>query len=166
MLFMLQFTSMIPRRMPTQLTRPLALLLAAPLLLGATPKPPPLEEFNERLMRSMSQGDYQQATEVARQAVQAAEQAYGPNHLIVSDVVSNLAGVYSAREQDAQAEPLYRRVLAIREQQLPVSDIRLPQTLTHLAEICSRQGRYAEAETFSRRLLEIYRQAQARVTAA
>ena len=49
----------------------------------------------------------------AREALQAAEQALGPDHPDVAQSLSNLAALYYTQGQYAQAEPLFKRSLAI-----------------------------------------------------
>jgi len=55
----------------------------------------------------------------------------------------------------AEAEPLYRRVLAIREKALGPDHPSVATSLNNLAELLDTQGKYAEAEPLYRRSLAI-----------
>ncbi len=57
--------------------------------------------------------------------------------------------------QYAEAEPLYKRSLAIQEKALGPDHPDVATTLNNLAEIYRNQGRYAEAEPLHKRSLEI-----------
>ena len=72
----------------------------------------------------------------------------------------NLAGYYlKARARYAEAEPLYRRALAIREQALGPDHPHTANCLNNLALLYSGQGQYAAAEPLYRRALAIAEQA-------
>jgi tetratricopeptide (TPR) repeat protein len=66
-----------------------------------------------------------------------------------------LAGLYYSQGRYAEAEPLYRRSLQIREQQLGAEHPDTATSLNNLALLYRSQGRYAEAEPLYRRSLEI-----------
>ena len=55
----------------------------------------------------------------------------------------------------AEAEPLFRRSLAIREKQLGADHPHVATSLNNLADLYQAMGRYAEAEPLYRRSLEI-----------
>jgi tetratricopeptide (TPR) repeat protein len=56
---------------------------------------------------------------------------------------------------EGEAEPLYRRSLAIREQQLGPDHLVVATSLNNLAGLYDSQGRYGEAEPLYRRSLVI-----------
>ena len=71
----------------------------------------------------------------------------------------NQAGTYlQARGRYAEAEPLLKRALAIREQQLGTDHPDTATSLGNLAELYSTQGKYAEAEPLLKRALAIWEQ--------
>jgi tetratricopeptide (TPR) repeat protein/nucleoside phosphorylase len=71
----------------------------------------------------------------------------------------NRTGIYfNAHALYAIAEPLYRRALSIREQQVGEAHADTAQSLNNLAELLQAQGMYAEAGTLYRRALTIYEQ--------
>jgi tetratricopeptide (TPR) repeat protein len=55
----------------------------------------------------------------------------------------------------SEAEPLYRRALAIREEQLGATHPSTATCLNNLATLSMKQGRYSEAEPLYRRALAI-----------
>src|SRR5262249_40986810 len=61
-------------------------------------------------------GNYPEAGAPLRRALAIWEAALGPKHPHVATSLNNLAGLYDAQGQYAQAEPLYQRALAIREE--------------------------------------------------
>src|SRR6266567_4244740 len=62
------------------------------------------------------------------------------------------------RARYSEAEPLFRRALRIREQQLGSENPQVADTLNKLAELCHEQGKYAEAEPLYQRALRIREQ--------
>ncbi len=68
----------------------------------------------------------------------------------------NQVGLYlQARANYVEAEPLCRRSLKIREQQLGSEHLDVANSLNNLAELLRSQGKYAEAEPLFRRSLKI-----------
>jgi tetratricopeptide (TPR) repeat protein len=61
--------------------------------------------------------------------------------------LNNLAKLYYAQGQYAQAEPLYRRALAIREKALGPEHPSVATTLANYAALLRKLDRTAEAET-------------------
>jgi len=71
----------------------------------------------------------------------------------------NQAGVYLVkRAQYEQAEPLFQRALAIREQVLGANHPDTAQSLNNLAYLYRAQGQYEQAEPLYKRALAIYEQ--------
>ncbi len=69
--------------------------------------------------------------------------------------LNNLALLYQAQGRYAEAEPLYKRALAIREKALGAEHPDVAQSLNNLAALYHDQGRYAEAEPLYERSLAI-----------
>src|SRR5207302_429936 len=89
----------------------LALLLASPL--GAQQ-----DRWEESISRSFSfqqQGNYAQAVQWAQEALRAAEATFGSEHINVATSLNALAVLYKDQGKYAEAEPLFRRALAIWE---------------------------------------------------
>jgi tetratricopeptide (TPR) repeat protein len=89
------------------------------------------------------------------------EQWMAQQHLTLLEGASllNRAGWYlKDRGKYAEAEPLYARALAIREQELGASHPYTATSLNNLAALYENQGKYAEAEPLYVRALAIYEQ--------
>jgi tetratricopeptide (TPR) repeat protein len=99
-----------------------------------------------------------------------AEKVLGPDHPVVGVVLTNIAHVYEAQGRRAEAEPLHKRALAIRERALEPDlksaliilenalgpdHLDVGTSLNNLAELYRVHGRYAEAEPLFRRALAI-----------
>jgi CHAT domain-containing protein len=69
--------------------------------------------------------------------------------------LNNLAELYRDQGRYADAEPLYKRSLAIWEKALGPDHARVAATLNNLATLYTQQGRYAEAEGPYKRALAI-----------
>src|SRR5262249_12667486 len=72
---------------------------------------------------------------------------------------NNLALLYRRQGRHAEAEPLYRRSLALREKALGPDHPEVGTSLNNLASLYRSQGRYAEAEPLYRRSLALYEKA-------
>ena len=83
--------------------------------------------LNGAVVKLYGTGEYDPAVVVAKKALKVAERDFGPNHLNVAQSLSNLADVYSAQGRDAEADPLYKRALAIREKELRSRHIHLAE---------------------------------------
>jgi tetratricopeptide (TPR) repeat protein len=70
--------------------------------------------------------------------------------------LNNLATVYEAQKKFVEAEPLFKRSLAIREKILGPDDPQVAQTVNNLATLYQHQDKYAEAEPLFKRALEIW----------
>jgi tetratricopeptide (TPR) repeat protein len=70
-------------------------------------------------------------------------------------LLNNLADLYRAQGRYAEAEPLYKRSLAIRETALGPGHPDVATSLNNLADLYRAQGRYAEAEPLYKRALAI-----------
>ena len=95
----------------------LALLLMPNLGLLAQTPDIEWESLNGEAMLLYKQGSYDRAVVTTKKALQVAERS-GPEHPNVATSLNNLAALYKAKGQFADAEPLYQRALAIREKVL------------------------------------------------
>jgi tetratricopeptide (TPR) repeat protein len=77
-----------------------------------------LAALNAQVSELYNQGKYAQAVPLAKQYVATARQKHGEDHTEYADAISWLAHVYRAQGRFAEAEPLYKRSLAIRENAL------------------------------------------------
>ena len=94
-----------------------------------------------------------QATAIAAdvKALQAAEHTFGPNHPNTAHALNNLARRYTTLGHYTDAEPLYRRSLAIYQNIFGPDSPDVATALNDLARLYKAQGQYALAERLCRR---------------
>ena len=152
----------------------LALVLASPL--GAQQG-----RWEESISRSFSfqqQGNYAQAVQWAQEALRAAEATFGSEHINVATSLNALAVLYKDQGKYAEAEPLFRRALAIwekvrgsgesaeaeplyhgalvvRKRAMGAGHLDVANLLNNLAQLYAAQGKYADAEPLYQRSLAI-----------
>ena len=90
------------------------------------------------------------------------EKALGPDHPDVGTSLNKLAALYRSQGRYAEAEPLYKRSLAILEKALGPDHPEVGVSLDNLATLYRSQGRYAEAEPLHKRSLAILERALGR----
>jgi tetratricopeptide (TPR) repeat protein len=78
-----------------------------------------------------------------------------PDHPAVANSLNNLALLYHNQVRYVDAEPLYRRSLAIKEKALGPDHPDVAQSLNNLAALYQVQGRYSDAERVFKRSLAI-----------
>ena len=120
------------------------------------------KSLNDEVNSLYRQGHYDRAIVVAKKALQVAEQAGGPDHPDVAQSLNNLAELYQTQGQYAQAEPLYKRSLAIWKALGP-DHPDVATSLNNLAVLYDTQGQYAQAEPLYKRALAIGRRPSARI---
>ncbi len=98
------------------------------------------------------QGRYTEA-EMVYSAVLAEAEKFGPEDRRVALTLNKLAALYHARGRLSQAEPLYRRALAIWEKRS--ERMELTSTLNNLARLCLDRETYDEVVALSQRALRI-----------
>src|SRR5574337_2041099 len=100
------------------------------------------------------EGRLEEAEAEFRQALAIAERIFGPDRVEVSMPLQLLADLYDNDEgRDADAEPLYRRELAIREKALGEADPLTAFAEYDLADFLARRGDSSEAVALARRFL-------------
>ena len=127
-------------------------------LLGACARDTPWDRYNTAGGQAYEQGNYAEAEKQWSAALPEAEK-FGPQDPRLATSLNNLAALYRAQGKYAQAEPLYRRSLAIREKALGPEHPDVAGSLNNLAALYRAQGKYAEAEPFYRRSLTIWEKA-------
>ena len=98
-------------------------------------------------------GDYEEAVRQSKAALKEAED-FGEQDPRFATTLNNLAGLYRAQARYAEAEPLYKRALAIREKALGPAHPDVATSLNNLALFYREQGRNQDVE----RLLREHRQ--------
>ena len=112
------------------------------------------ERHIQASVAAYQQGNYGEAEAQIRLALEAAK-AFGPDDLRLATTLNNLAVLYDEQGRYAEAEPLYKRALAIMEQVLGPEHPDVALNLNNLASLYRFQGKYAEAEPLYKRLLAI-----------
>ena len=79
------------------------------------------------------------------------EAVFGPEHPDTAQILNNLAALYHAQGKYKEAEPLYRRALAIREKVLGPEHPDTATTLKSYSGFLRETGRLKEAEELERR---------------
>lgn len=74
-----------------------------------------VSKLNSEVVLLFQQGKYQQATEIAREALSIAEKSLSLDHPDLATSLVILGGLYLAQGQYAKADTLYQRSLAINE---------------------------------------------------
>jgi tetratricopeptide (TPR) repeat protein len=87
-------------------------------------------------------------------AVKEAEH-FAPEDPRLATSLNNLAALYQAQGKYAEAEPLHKRSLAIREKALGPEHPDVAETLNNLAGLYVAQGKYVDAEPLYKRALAI-----------
>jgi len=100
------------------------------------------------------EGRYTDAERSFQAAVKEAE-AFGPQDPRLATSLNNLAELYRLQGKYAEAEPLNKRSLAIREKALGPAHPDVANSLNNLAGLYHQQGKYNEAEPLYKRSLEI-----------
>ncbi len=93
-----------------------------------------------------NEGKYDEACELAKRALNAYENIYGPEHREVSISVVNLAFMYSNIARYEDAEKLLIRAIKIDEKTLGPNDKESAATLNNLGELYLKQGKFDAAE--------------------
>lgn len=104
------------------------------------------EVLTSEVMKLYGSGDFTQGVEVAKRALQVAQQNDGPVHPNVALSLGNLAELYEAQKEYSKAEPLYKRSLDIMEKEFGQNSPFLVPTLLNMASLYNNIGRKDEAQ--------------------
>ena len=113
------------------------------------------EKLNSKAKTLIKQRMYPDALSVTEEALQVAEDTFGPDHPKVAISLNNLAELYVIKGSYAEIEPLYKRSLKINEEALGEDHPDVAISLNNLAELYYNQGRYKETEPLYKRALKI-----------
>jgi tetratricopeptide (TPR) repeat protein len=94
-----------------------------------------IDVLYQQMMQLYGQGQYQQALAPAGEIVARTEQTFGPNSAETAASLNNLAELFSRLHRFDDAEPLYRRSLAIREKILPPDHPDIAKSKERLAQL-------------------------------
>jgi tetratricopeptide (TPR) repeat protein len=134
----------------------LLLILVVPPV-GADEHEDEWNQLNAKVIENYQAGKYGVATEIAIKQLAIAE-SHLPAELIATSL-NNLAELYRVQAKYAEAEPLFKRSLAIKEKAFGPDHPQVALGLNNLALLYDNQGKYAEAEPLYKRALAIWEKA-------
>jgi len=117
--------------------------------------PARLRTLHNLVIQYASQGRYEVAVPLCKQALEDLEKSSGHNHPDVATMLNILALVYRDQNKYKEAASLLNDALAIREKTLGSDHPAVAATLNNLAVLYGKRGRYKEAEPLCKRALAI-----------
>nr|XP_020642831.1 kinesin light chain 3 [Pogona vitticeps] len=117
--------------------------------------PARLRTLHNLVIQYASQGRYEVAVPLCKQALEDLEKSSGHSHPDVATMLNILALVYRDQNKYKEATELLNDALDIREQTLGVEHPAVGVTLNNLAVLYGKRGKYKEAEPLCKRALEI-----------
>ena len=136
--------------------RHVALAAGLALMLSASLAAPGLAQTlaaqSGRIIELTRAGKYSDALPLALVMVASLE---SNNTRDLAGALNNLGQVYAGQGHDDQAEPLYKRAIALTEKSLGLDAVGVAANLTNLAAVYQRQGLFTEAEPLFQRALAI-----------
>ncbi|XP_067939090.1 kinesin light chain-like [Watersipora subatra] len=117
--------------------------------------PARLRTLHNLVIQYASQGRYEVAVPLCKQALEDLEKTSGHNHADVATMLNILALVYRDQGKYKDAASLLNDALGIRERTLGVDHPAVAATLNNLAVLYGKRGKYKEAEPLCKRALEI-----------
>lgn len=117
--------------------------------------PARLRTLHNLVIQYASQGRYEVAVPLCKQALEDLEKTSGHDHPDVATMLNILALVYRDQNKYKDAANLLNDALAIREKTLGENHPAVAATLNNLAVLYGKRGKYKEAEPLCKRALEI-----------
>ncbi|XP_070579014.1 kinesin light chain 1-like isoform X18 [Ptychodera flava] len=128
---------------------------AAAAATGGYEIPARLRTLHNLVIQYASQGRYEVAVPLCKQALEDLEKTSGHDHPDVATMLNILALVYRDQNKYKEAANLLQDALAIREKTLGPDHPAVAATLNNLAVLYGKRGKYKEAEPLCKRALEI-----------
>ncbi|XP_014239700.1 kinesin light chain isoform X4 [Cimex lectularius] len=117
--------------------------------------PARLRTLHNLVIQYASQGRYEVAVPLCKQALEDLEKTSGHDHPDVATMLNILALVYRDQNKYKDAANLLNDALAIREKTLGENHPAVAATLNNLAVLYGKRGKYRDAEPLCKRALEI-----------
>uniref|UniRef100_A0A8C7MAI0 Kinesin light chain n=1 Tax=Oncorhynchus kisutch TaxID=8019 RepID=A0A8C7MAI0_ONCKI len=140
---------------PPGIQQPHGSAAAAAAQQGGYEIPARLRTLHNLVIQYASQGRYEVAVPLCKQALEDLEKTSGHNHPDVATMLNILALVYRDQNKYKEAANLLNDALAIREKTLGRDHPAVAATLNNLAVLYGKRGKYKEAEPLCKRALEI-----------
>uniref|UniRef100_UPI00358F1024 kinesin light chain 1-like isoform X1 n=1 Tax=Myxine glutinosa TaxID=7769 RepID=UPI00358F1024 len=122
---------------------------------GGYEVPARLKTLHNLVIQYASQGRYEVAVPLCKQALEDLEKNSGRDHPDVATMLNILALVYRDQNKFKEAGNLLNNALTIREKTLGEDHPAVAATLNNLAVLYGKRGKYKEAEPLCKRALEI-----------
>jgi len=117
--------------------------------------PARLRTLHNLVIQYASQGRYEVAVPLCKQALEDLEKTSGHDHPDVATMLNILALVYRDQNKYKEAANLLNDALTIREKTLGENHPAVAATLNNLAVLYGKRGKYRDAEPLCKRALEI-----------
>uniref|UniRef100_UPI003590301D kinesin light chain 1-like isoform X2 n=1 Tax=Myxine glutinosa TaxID=7769 RepID=UPI003590301D len=117
--------------------------------------PARLRTLHNLVIQYASQGRYEVAVPLCKQALEDLEKTSGHDHPDVATMLNILALVYRDQNKFKEAASLLNDALAIREKTLGKDHPAVAATLNNLAVLYGKRAKYKEAEPLCKRALDI-----------
>ncbi|RCN39947.1 tetratricopeptide repeat protein [Ancylostoma caninum] len=117
--------------------------------------PARLRTLHNLVIQYASQGRYEVAVPLCKQALEDLEKTSGHDHPDVATMLNILALVYRDQNKYKEAANLLNEALAIREKCLGENHSAVAATLNNLAVLYGKRGKFKDAEPLCKRALEI-----------
>ncbi|XP_013779832.1 kinesin light chain-like isoform X2 [Limulus polyphemus] len=117
--------------------------------------PARLRTLHNLVIQYASQGRYEVAVPLCKQALEDLEKTSGHDHPDVATMLNILALVYRDQNKYKEAANLLNDAVAIREKTLGENHPAVAATLNNLAVLYGKRGKYKEAEPLCKRALDI-----------
>ncbi|VDM31079.1 unnamed protein product [Hydatigera taeniaeformis] len=117
--------------------------------------PARLRTLHNLVIQYASEGRYEVAVPLCKQALEDLENTSGRDHPDVATMLNILALVYRDQNKYKEAAHLLNEALVIREKHLGPDHPAVAATLNNLAVLYGKRGKYTEAEPLCKRALEI-----------
>jgi len=111
--------------------------------------------FSEQVVSLHKQGKLDEALPLAKRALEIREKHLGSEHQLVGHALKNIASLYFAKKQYAQAAKLYQRTLSVYEKVFGPDDTRTADILDNLGWSSYGDGDTGKAERCLQRALTI-----------
>ncbi|CAL8348062.1 unnamed protein product [Arctogadus glacialis] len=139
----------------SQVPQPRHSCAAAAAQQGGYEIPARLRTLHNLVIQYASQGRYEVAVPLCKQALEDLEKSSGHTHPDVATMLNILALVYRDQNKYKEAANLLNDALEIREKTLGLDHPAVAATLNNLAVLYGKRGKYKEAEPLCKRALEI-----------
>lgn len=111
-----------------------------------------LQDLNQQVVELYTEGRFNEAIEIAKQALILAKSLHSGDHTYVASSLNNLGLLYKSQGRFSEAEPLYKQALQMYQRLFEGDHTDLAQSLNNLGLLYESQGRYYVATPIYKRL--------------